>query len=55
MDSTCTASTLMNWFAVWEARELEGRAGGMLLGCPAGELKGGGVKCAERMEICVGQ
>lgn len=21
MDSTCTASTLMNWFAVWEARE----------------------------------
>lgn len=44
MDSTCTASTLMNWFAVWEARESEGGAGGMLLGCPAGELKGGGVE-----------
>lgn len=42
MDSTCTASTLMNWFVVWEARGEEGRGGGMLLGCPAGGLGGGG-------------
>lgn len=41
MDSTCTASTLMNWFVVWEARGEEGRGGGMLLGCPAGGLGGG--------------
>lgn len=30
MDSTCTASTLMNWFAVWEARE---EKGGWVSGC----------------------
>lgn len=40
MDSTCTASTLMNWFAAWEVREWRGgrgrvrRGGGMLLWLP---------------------
>lgn len=28
MDSTCTASTLMNWFSVWDAARLPGRRTG---------------------------